>query len=103
MMDVAQAATVTAAQADPSGLAEYFLTQGILGVLCAILGYEIIRLRKAAHDKDTQHRADIAAKDALINELQEARLTEAREGYTIAKAIQSTLDGFLANIRQRGR
>lgn len=102
-MDVVEAATVVAAQADPVGISEYFFTQGILGVICAILAYEIVRLRKDLRDKDIAIRAEIAAKDALINDLQESRLKEAREGYAIAKTVQSTLDGFLANIRQRGR
>lgn len=100
----AAAAATVVAQADPIGIADYFMTQGILGVLCAVLGYEVLRLRKQVSDQATAHDAKIAAKDALINELQEARLDEARQGFQIAKSATTSIDALVAaTMRGRGR
>jgi hypothetical protein len=55
-----------------------------------------------ARDRRIAHKADIAAKDALINELQEQRLTEALASRDVIRSIQTTLDAFLQAVRGKG-
>lgn len=99
-IDPAQAAT----SSDPtSGLAEFFLSQGILGALCVALLYIVFLLWKELRDERLKHETAIAAKEKLINELQDERLKEAREGYAFAKSIQTTLDAFLVAMRHGSR
>lgn len=109
LIDTAQAAA-SASPADPTGLSEYFFTQGILGVLCVGLGFiawklwQKLEAERARCDSEREkHKLEIVAKDKLINELQEERLKEAREGYTFARSIQTTLDAFLVAMRQGSR
>lgn len=101
-VDTAQAASQAAV--DPAnGLTEFFLSQGILGAICIALAYIAWTLWKKLDTERAAHKADIKAKDDRIDALQEERLKEAREGYTFAKSIQTTLDAFLVAMRQGSR
>jgi hypothetical protein len=102
LVDAAQAATQAAT--DPaSGLTEFFLTQGVLGALCIAISYIAWTLWKKLDTERAAFKADLKAKDDRIDALQEERLKEAREGYTFARSIQTTLDAFLAAMRQGSR
>lgn len=98
---------------DPAdGVTSYYLGQGVIGVTCLILlftvGY-LWRTREAdrvAADARLdavrkEHTAQIAAKDALINDLQQQRLNEALAGRDLTRTYQATMDAFLTAIRSR--
>lgn len=93
---------VPALESLPDGVGSYFVSQGLLGVICIALVYFIMMLRAELRDLRVAHKVEIAAKDSLINELQESRLQEARVGFDIARANQATLDAFLSAIRAKG-
>lgn len=87
------------AQELTDGISNFYLTQGVLGVSCAVLGVALIFLWRAREKDRLDHKVDLAAKDALINELQEQRLEEALAGRDIIKTFQTTLDAFLQAVR----
>lgn len=81
---------------------ERVISQGVAGVLaivCFVLVYFIMLLRAELRDERTSKRVELAAKEALILELQESRLTEAKSGYDLARSVQGSLDAFLMAIR----
>lgn len=78
------------------------LTQGVLGVAVVALALVVIKLWGELKAERAAHKVEIAAKDALIKELNDDRLQEARVGFDIAKANQSTLDAFLLAVRGKG-
>ncbi|MER8762910.1 hypothetical protein [Mesorhizobium sp. M0968] len=78
-----------------------FLSQGLLGAICLALVYFILMLRAELRDVRAAHKVELAAKDSLINELQEDRLKEARVGFDLAKSFQSTMDAFAMTVRGR--
>lgn len=92
-------ADTAAAQDMPDGISNFYLTQGVLGVSCAVLLLALIYLWRAREKDRLDHKVDIAGKDALIKELQEQRLTEALAGRDIIKTFQTTLDAFLQAVR----
>lgn len=77
------------------------ISNGVLGVAVIGLVYFILMLRAELKDVRTNHKVEIAAKDALILELQEKRLVESQQGYQIASSVTSTLNAYLA-ATQRG-
>lgn len=79
-----------------------FLSQGLMGAIVVALVYFILMLRGELRDLRAVHKVEIAAKDALINDLQEQRLKEARVGFDVARANQATLEAFLQAIRGKG-
>lgn len=81
-------------------LTSVLLSQGVLGVVTVALAYFVMILRADLRDTRQAHKVEIAEKDELINELQEKRLAESREGYKIAAANKETLDAFLLAIKQ---
>ncbi|RWX72615.1 hypothetical protein [Mesorhizobium sp. M2A.F.Ca.ET.039.01.1.1] len=99
MIETAAAATI-----DPitEGVGNIFLSQGLLGAIVIALVYFILMLRSELRDTRAAHKVEIAAKDALINELQEQRLKEARVGFEIANQSKATLDAFLTALRGKG-
>ncbi|PZO78420.1 MAG: hypothetical protein DI629_12015 [Mesorhizobium amorphae] len=94
-------------------LAAYFFTQGVLGVATLLLICVVIHLWKKldaerlawrtelASLRDA-HKIEVAAKDALIEELHDDILKEARTGFDNSRSTQATLDAFIATIRGRG-
>jgi hypothetical protein len=81
------------------GAASILLSHGFLGVAVAALSYYIFLQRAELRDAREQHKLEIAAKDQLINNIQEARLVEARAGIEVIKTMQTTLDAFLSAVR----
>jgi phosphate/sulfate permease len=90
----ALAAAGTAAAVDPTGLTDFFLSQGILGATSLALAYFVLMLRKELRDERAAHKVELASHLKTIYELQDERLKEAREGYAIARSVQTTLDAF---------
>ena len=85
---------------DPlEGIGNIFLSQGVVGAACIVLAVVIVYLWRAREKDRVDHKAEIAAKDALINELQDQRLEEALAGRDIIRTFQTTLDAFLQALR----
>lgn len=81
----------------------YYLTQSVLGVTCIVLALTVLKLWSELKAERSTHKTELAAKDALIKELYDDRLTEARVGFDIARTTQSSLDAFLAAVRGKGQ
>lgn len=75
-------------------LAQY----GLLGLSVIFLLWYIGRLQQELKDLRDAHKQELAAKDKTILELQEARVVEAKSGFQIASATQTTLQLFLKQI-----
>jgi hypothetical protein len=88
---------------DPlSQVTSAFLSQGVAGAICVALVYAIIHLRGELRDERAAHKVEIAAKDALINELQEKRIIEGRVTIDAMNATRASLDAFLRAVQPRG-
>jgi hypothetical protein len=85
-----------------TNISTVYLTQGVLGASCIVLALVILKLWGARETDRLKHEANIAAKDALINELQEQRLTEALASRDVIRTIQTTLEAFLQAVRGKG-
>lgn len=75
------------------------ISNGVLGIAVVGLVYFVMILRAELRDVRLAHRVEIAEKDKLINELQEARVTDSRAGYDLARSVQTTQEAFLIAIR----
>lgn len=84
---------------DPTSLVDLFLSQGLPGGIIVSLVYFILMLRKELREERAAHKVELASKDALINELYEERIKEARSGYEIARANHATLDALVTAMR----
>lgn len=73
-----------------------------MGAVVVALVYFILMLRAELRDLRTVHRTEIAAKDALIHNLMEERLKEAKVGYDVANSTKSTMEALLVAIRTKG-
>lgn len=100
---MALAQATTSPPLDPvSGLYDFYLTQGILGVTVIALGFVAWRLWVKLETERREHKVELAAKEALINKLYDDRLNEARVGFDVARANANSLDAFLLAIRTKG-
>lgn len=68
------------------------LANGAVGLLTAYLLYVNAQLRTDAKERREAHRIEIAAKDALIAQIQRERLDDNRKGYDIAIDVARSLD-----------
>ena len=84
-----------------SGIAQPFLANGLMGAICVALAIYILRQSGEMKSERQAHKVEMAEKDALISELYEARINEARVGFDIVKANERSLDAFLAAINAR--
>lgn len=84
------------------GVSNFYLSQGVLGASCLVLMIVAVMLWRAREKDRLDHKVELAAKDALINELQEQRLEEALAGRDSLKSFQTTLDAFLQAVRGKG-
>lgn len=84
-----------------NGITSPFFANGIIGSICVALALFILKLWAEMKSERAAHKVELAAKDALINDLYEARITEARVGFDIVKANERALDGFLAAVNGR--
>lgn len=81
-------------------LSDIFLSQGVMGAIVVALAYFILMLRAELRDVRASNKAEIAAKEALIYQLQEDRLKEARIGFELASSNRAALDALLSAIRK---
>lgn len=81
-------------------LTDLFLSQGVMGAIVVALVYFILMLRAELRDLRTAHKTEIAAKDALINQIQEERVKEARIGFDVAATNKAALEALLTAIRK---
>jgi hypothetical protein len=78
-----------------------FLANGAIGIVCIALAWISLRLWAKLEKKDADHKLEIAAKDALIKELYDARVDEAKVGYEILKSNEKAQAAFLVAINGR--
>lgn len=78
------------------------LSQGVLGIAVVGLVYFIMMLRAELKDVRAAAKIELAEKDKLILELQEARLKEARVGFDLAKSTQNTMDALVVALKRDG-
>lgn len=83
-------------------LAGFYITQGILGVTSLVLAWTVVHLYRVRDADRDKHKVELAAKDALIEELHDDILKEARVGFELAATTKSTLDALLVSSRPRG-
>lgn len=86
----------------PSDVTTAYLSQGVLGITCVVLSLVVLKLWAEIKAERAAHKIEVAAKDALINDLQDERLAEARAGFDVAKQTEKTLDAFLLAVRGKG-
>jgi len=77
-----------------SGLAQ----QGLGWTLFLLALWYIGRLQQELKDLRDVHKTEIASKDKTILELQEQRVIEAKAGFQVASASQTTLQMFLNRL-----
>ncbi len=82
---------------DVSG--EILKQYGLAGAVIAFLAYYVLMQRADLKDTREAHRTELAEKDKLITQLQEARLTEVRAGFEIAKQTQATLSALTSVLQ----
>lgn len=99
---IAVAQSVPGLPIGPEGnpLVDIILGQGLMGVIVVALVYFILMLRAELRDVRAAHKTEIAAKEALIYQLQEDRLKESRIGFDIASSNKSALEALLSAIRK---
>ncbi len=72
--------------------------RGLGWTLFILALWYIGRLQQELKDLRDAHKLEIAAKDKTILELQEARVVEAKTGFQIASASQTTLQMLLSKM-----
>lgn len=96
----------TAAQLTPSvdDVSTFYLSQGVLGVTCVVLMAVIAKLWHSREKDRIDHKAEVAAKDSLIQQIQNERLAEAVSANKAVAAAQAnvTLEAF-AHLIKKGR
>jgi len=87
----------------------FWFTQGVLGISCAVLAIVIRSLwnqllfERKEHKEDREeleekHAAELAAKDATIATLWQARVDEGRVGIDVIKNNTVTLDALRVTV-----
>lgn len=79
---------------------ELLLQYGLSGLANIALIYMVYMLRDELKTVRAAHRIEIAEKDKLIYQTQEARVVEARAGYEVISSIQKTQDAIIGAIRK---
>jgi cyanate lyase len=60
-----------------TGLTNPFFANGIVGAICVALALYILKQNAEARSERAAHKVELASKDALIKELDDARIAEA--------------------------
>lgn len=76
-----------------------YITNGVLGVSVIALALVVIVLWRTRESDRLTHKKEIAAKDALIDQLHDQILAESRAGSDLARSVERTLEAFLVAIR----
>jgi hypothetical protein len=84
-----------------TGITTPFFANGIIGALCVALACFILKLWGEMKNERAAHKVELAAKDALIEKLYDARISEARIGFEIIKANERSLDAFVSAVNGR--
>jgi len=84
-----------------NGITSPFFANGIIGSICVALALFILKLWAEMKNERAAHKIELAAKDALIEKLYDARINEARVGFEIIKANERSLDAFVAAVNGR--
>lgn len=84
-----------------TGITTPFLANGIIGAVCIALAWIALKLWAKLEKKEAEHKIEIAAKDALIKELYDARVEEAKVGYEILKSNERSQVEFVAAVNRR--
>ncbi|WP_018900438.1 hypothetical protein [Rhizobium sp. 2MFCol3.1] len=84
-----------------TGITAPFFANGIIGSICVALALFILKLWTEMKNERAAHKVELAAKDALIEKLYDARINEARVGFEIIKANERSLDAFVAAVNAR--
>lgn len=82
-----------------NAIGEILAQNGLAGAVIAILFYYVLMQRAELRDTRAAHKIEIAEKEKLINQLQEARLSEVKTGFEIAKQNQTTLAALTTALR----
>jgi hypothetical protein len=80
--------------------ADVLLDQGLSGIAIIGLVYLVFLLRAELKDERAARRLEVAERDKLVSQVQEARVVEARAGYEIIRSISSTQDAVLQALRK---
>jgi len=78
-----------------------FIANGLIGSVCLALGYIALKLWARVEAERQSHFVALAAKDALIKELYDARIVDAKVGYEIVRNNERTMDALFAAINGR--
>lgn len=84
-----------------NGLATPFLANGIIGAVCVALAWISLKLWAKIERIEAEHKIELAAKDALIRDLYDARVEEAKVGYEILKSNEKSQAAFLVAVNGR--
>jgi hypothetical protein len=78
-----------------------FFANGAIGVVCIALAWISLRLWGKVEKLQAEHKIELAGKDALIKELYDARVEEAKVGYEILKSNEKSQAAFLVAVNGR--
>jgi hypothetical protein len=81
--------------------AQQLLSQGLLGIIVFFLVWYLGRKEQEAKDRERAYKEELAAKDKRIEELTEARLTDAKQFVGFSMELRSQGAAFLAAITER--
>lgn len=85
--------------ADPlNDAATFYLTNGVLGVSCLVMGLVIIKLWNEVKAERAAAKLEVAAKQALIEKLYEERIKENNVVKDLSRSTESTLAAVLNAI-----
>lgn len=84
-----------------NGITSPFFANGIIGAMCVALALYILKLQAEAKNERAAHKIELAAKDALIEKLYDARIAEARVGFEVLKANDRSLEAFASAVNGR--
>ena len=84
-------------------IADTLISQGPVGIMCLVLLYVLFMLRADLRDTRAAHRTELAEKEKLIYQLQDARLEEVRSVSEIARSTQMTLSALTTALQGQRR
>lgn len=80
-----------------------YLTNGIIGSTCLIAMWVAGKLWNKLESERAAHKVELAAKDAVIKEIYDDRVAEAKLGYEFAKDYRNQNEALLAAMSRKGQ
>lgn len=80
-----------------------YLSNGLIGATCLLLMYVCGKLWNKLESERQAHKIELAAKDAVIKEIYDERVAEAKLGYTFATDYKNQNDALLQALRGKGQ